>query len=79
MIDWKPVKLKLKYWALGVLIGWVTAATMGWARQIDLTKAGVSLWIFLAVAFCIIMLQLVPALVVFAAFMWGLRHPKKEE
>jgi uncharacterized membrane protein YhiD involved in acid resistance len=68
-MDWKLIRIKLLYWFMGLVVGVVCSATLGWARQIDVTKAGISLWIFLAVGVCIILLQAVPALILISAFL----------
>ena len=52
----------------GVIIGILIAADVLFARSIDMSKAGVSLWIFLAVGAFVILLQLIPAFIMFTAF-----------
>ncbi len=53
---------------VGVLAGLSVAAVVVEARGIDMSKAGVSLWIFLAVGACIILLQAVPAFIMVWSF-----------
>lgn len=84
-MDWKLIKIKLMYWFIGVIIGIICGSTISWARHIDMSKAGVSLWIFLAVGFCIILLQIIPALILFSSFVGYMAKkgfdlfPKSEE
>jgi di/tricarboxylate transporter len=53
---------------VGVVIGMLLAADIIFARNIDMSKAGVSLWVFLAVGIFIILLQLIPAFILFTTF-----------
>jgi hypothetical protein len=53
---------------VGVIIGALLAADVMFARSIDMSKAGVSLWIFVAVGAFIILLQLIPAFILFTGF-----------
>jgi len=53
---------------VGVVIGMLLAADIIFARSIDMSKAGVSLWVFLAVGTFIILLQLIPAFILFTTF-----------
>lgn len=52
----------------GGIIGFFLAADVVFARSIDMSKAGVSLWIFIVVGAFIILLQLVPAFILFTSF-----------
>lgn len=52
----------------GGIIGFMLAADIVFARSIDMSKAGVSLWIFIVVGAFIILLQLVPAFILFTTF-----------
>ena len=64
------------YWLLkrfidicfGLALGIVLSANVIFAKQIDYTKAGVSVWIFLAVGTFIICLQAIPAFIFFTLF-----------
>jgi len=53
---WKEVKTKLFWWGVGVLTGAALTADLAFARSIDMSKAGVSLWVFLAVGIFIVLL-----------------------
>jgi len=64
------MKTKLFWWFIGLINGVLLAIDISWARHIDPSKAGVSLWIFLAVATGIVLLQAIPAMILFAAFMF---------
>lgn len=52
----------------GMIVGFLLAADVVFARSIDMSKAGVSLWIFLCVGAFIILLQLIPAFIMFTSF-----------
>lgn len=58
----------------GVVIGVLLGADILFARQIDMSKAGVSLWIFVAVGAFIILLQLIPAFILFTSFIGTSMH-----
>ena len=62
--------LKVKRsWLAGLTIALITLmATPAFARSISLKDAGVVLWIFIIIGAVIILLQLVPALVLFFSF-----------
>jgi uncharacterized membrane protein YhiD involved in acid resistance len=53
---------------VGVVIGLLLGVDILFARSIDVSKAGVSLWIFICVGAFIILLQLIPAFILFTAF-----------
>jgi len=80
-MDWKSVKTKLFWWGTGVLTGFALAADVALARSIDPSKAGVTLWIFLVVGAFIILLQLIPAIILFISFVATGHHimPVKKE
>lgn len=52
----------------GLIVGFLLAIDIVFARSIDMSKAGVSLWIFVAVGAFIILLQLIPAFILFTTF-----------
>jgi L-cystine uptake protein TcyP (sodium:dicarboxylate symporter family) len=52
----------------GLVVGFLLATDIVFARSIDMTKAGVSLWIFICVGAFIILLQLIPAFILFTSF-----------
>lgn len=58
-----------KAWLAGLVIGMVTLmATPAFARGINLKEAGVALWIFIIVGAIIVLLQLIPAGILFFSF-----------
>lgn len=69
----KEIFKKLFWWFIGLLNGLAFIPLFGYARGIDMSKAGVSIWIFLVVAAGIILLQLVPAIIVFVSLMAAIK------
>lgn len=68
--------------SFGMVIGILLAADIIFARSIDASKAGVTLWVFLAVGAAIILLQLIPAFILFTSFIAGIHKSvlvKKDE
>ena len=63
---------------IGGLVGFLLAWDIVFARSIDMAKAGVSLWVFLAVGAFIILLQGIPAFLLISGFIIE-RYSKKEE
>lgn len=61
---------------IGALIGFLLAWDIVFARNIDMTKAGVTLWIFLAVGLFIILLQAIPAFIMFTMYIVSI-HKKR--
>jgi predicted membrane protein len=59
-----------KLWAAGVImIGLVfLVATPAFARSVSLKDAGVALWIFIIIGAVIVLLQLIPAAILFFSF-----------
>jgi flagellar basal body-associated protein FliL len=56
-------------WLAGLTAGLVTlAATPAFARGISLKDAGVTLWIFIIIGAMIVLLQLIPAAILFFSF-----------
>jgi uncharacterized membrane protein len=56
-------------WLTGLTVGLVTLmATPAFARSISLKDAGVALWVFIIIGAVIVLLQLIPALILFFAF-----------
>ncbi len=68
VMSWKPVKTKVIYSIIGLTFGLILGANLVWARSIDLSQAGVAFWIFLAIGIFIVMLQLIPAIIMFIIF-----------
>jgi predicted membrane protein len=59
-----------KLWAAGlIMIGLVfLVATPAFARSVSLKDAGVALWIFIIIGAVIVLLQLIPAAILFFSF-----------
>jgi hypothetical protein len=56
-------------WLAGLTVGLVTLmATPAFARGISLKDAGITLWIFIIVGAIIVLLQLIPAAILFFTF-----------
>ncbi len=62
------VKMK-RSWLAGLTVGLVTLmATPAFARGISLKDAGIALWIFIIIGTIIVLLQLIPAAILFFSF-----------
>lgn len=59
-------KRPLVAWLTGGLV--VLMATPAFARSISLKDAGVAMWIFIIIGAVIVLLQLIPALILFFSF-----------
>jgi len=61
-----------KPWGVGLMIGLIilitTMATPAFARSPSLKDAGVALWIFIIIGTVIVLLQLIPAAILFFSF-----------
>ena len=58
-----------KSWLAGLMVGLITLmATPAFARSISLKDAGVALWIFIIIGAVIVILQLIPAAILFFSF-----------
>ncbi|NWG03374.1 MAG: hypothetical protein HXY44_11030 [Syntrophaceae bacterium] len=70
-----------KYFLFGLMIGLITfMATPAFARSINFKDAGIVLWIFIIIGAIIVLLQLIPAMILFFSFigtMTGLVAKKK--
>ena len=56
-------------WLAGLTVGLVTLmATPAFARGISLKDAGIALWIFIIIGAIIVLLQLIPAAILFFSF-----------
>jgi hypothetical protein len=63
MINWK------KPWLAGiVLLFAIVIATPAFARSVSLKDAGVALWVFVIIGAVIVLLQLIPAAILFFSF-----------
>ncbi len=66
-------------WLAGLTVGLVTLmATPAFARGISLKDAGVALWIFIIIGAVIVLLQLIPAGILFLSFVGGMVSKKKK-
>ncbi len=60
---------KLKGMKVGLMVGLMTLmATPAFARSINLKEAGTALWIFIIIGAVIVLLQLIPAAILFFSF-----------
>jgi uncharacterized membrane protein len=70
-----------RFWLAGLMVGLITTmATPAFARSISFKDAGVVLWIFIIIGAMIVLLQLIPAIILFFSFigtMAGLAAKKK--
>jgi flagellar basal body-associated protein FliL len=58
-----------KFWAAGITIGLIILiATPVFAKSFSLKDAGVALWIFIIIGAVIVLLQLIPAAILFFSF-----------
>jgi len=58
-----------KPWFAGLMIGWIVLmATPAFARSISVKDGGVILWIFIIIGAVIVLLQLIPAAILFFSF-----------
>jgi hypothetical protein len=58
-----------KLWFAGLMVGLITLITTpAFARSISLKDAGVALWIFVIIGAVIVLLQLIPAAILFFSF-----------
>lgn len=61
--------LKAKTLVAGLIVGLITlVATPAFARSISLKDAGIALWIFIIIGAVIVLLQLIPAAILFFSF-----------
>jgi len=70
-----------KFWLGGLMVGLITLmATPAFARSINFKDAGAVLWVFIIIGAIIVLLQLIPAIILFFSFigtMTGLVAKKK--
>lgn len=58
-----------KLWLVGLMVGVFThVTTPAFARSISLKDAGIALWIFIIIGAVIVLLQLIPAVILFFSF-----------
>ena len=68
-------------WLAGITVGLVTLmATPAFARGISLKEGGIILWVFIIIGAVIVLLQLIPAAILFFSFISGmfLKNKKKK-
>jgi hypothetical protein len=59
----------VRSWVAGLTISLVTLiATPAFAKSISLKDAGIALWIFIIIGAVIVLLQLIPAIILFFSF-----------
>ena len=60
---------KIKGLKVGAMVGLISLmATPAFARSINLKEAGTALWIFIIIGAIIVLLQLIPAMILFFSF-----------
>ena len=60
---------KIKGLKVGAMVGLISLmATPAFARSISLKEAGTALWIFIIIGAIIVLLQLIPAMILFFSF-----------
>ncbi len=64
-IDWNPIRWKSACWIAGLIIGFILGSNVVWARSINISQAGTTLWIFIGIGLVIVLLQLIPAIILF--------------
>ena len=63
------METKMKGLKIGLMVGLITLmASPAFARSINLKEAGTALWIFIIVGAIIVLLQLIPAAILFFSF-----------
>ncbi len=63
------METKMKALKVGLMVGLITLiASPAFARSISLKDAGVALWIFIIIGAIIVLLQLIPAAILFFSF-----------
>lgn len=68
VMNWKPIGKKALYSTIGSIVGLTFGVNVVWARSVNLSQAGVAFWIFLAIGLFIVLLQLIPAVIMFIIF-----------
>lgn len=59
----------IRLWLAGFMVGVITlTATPAFARSISFKDAGIVLWIFIIIGAIIVLLQLIPAIILFFSF-----------
>jgi len=69
-IEWSPIINKFLYWIIPFIGGLILGPNLVWGRRaIDITQAGTAFWVFVVIGTILILLQLIPAIIVFVAIM----------
>lgn len=71
------IKTRLIWWLLGLVNGLAFVPLVAFARGIDMSKAGCTLWIFLAVGAGIVLLQAIPAVILVMGYLLACRRESK--
>ncbi|OGQ13436.1 MAG: hypothetical protein A2026_03405 [Deltaproteobacteria bacterium RBG_19FT_COMBO_46_12] len=59
----------IRLWLVGLMVGLITlTATPVFARSISFKDAGIVLWVFIIIGAIIVLLQLIPAIILFFSF-----------
>ena len=67
-----------KLWLTGLTVGFFThMATPAFARSISLKDAGVAFWIFAIIGAILVLLQLIPAIILFFSFVGTMADPSR--
>lgn len=67
---------KLVYYFLGVTMGFAGSIALADPKRIDLTRAGLAFWIFVMIVSVVIMMQVIPAIIVFTTLIGRLLEKK---
>ena len=66
-INWGKVRAKILCYIIGTVMGLILGLEVVWARSINLKEAGIAFWIFIIVGLFIVLLQLIPAIIMFVS------------
>jgi len=70
------MKTRFVWWMIGLFNGLAFVPLVAFAKGIDLSKAGCTLWIFLAVGMGVILLQAIPAVILVVSYLIACRGKK---
>jgi len=68
-IIWNAIRSKLLHYFIWMAAGLILGLGIVWARSIDVKGIGIPVWIFLFAALFILMLQLIPAIIIFVSLL----------
>jgi len=77
-INWEAVRSKIWYYVIWLAAGLVLSLGIGWAQAVNLKEIGVPFWIFLFAGLLIILLQLIPAIIIFVGILGVIIHHNKK-